>query len=110
MNRSDDPRDTQRASPGSPGQPQPQDAGGGKQSGEGSYKATRDYDRGVKEHLRTHDVEREARDAAPRSEEEARQMEQAEELGRKKAEGMRDSKDRMDRSDGARGPGAGDVK
>lgn len=110
MNRSHDRRDPKRASSGSPGRPPPQDAGGGKQHGEGNYKATRDYDRGVKEHLRTHDVEREARDAAPRSQEEARQMEQAEELGRKKAEGMRDPKDRMDGPAGARGPDSGDVK
>ena len=50
---------------------QQQDAGGGagQQYGEGNYKATRDYDRGLKEHLKSHDVEREARDAAPRSDE-----------------------------------------
>jgi hypothetical protein len=80
-------------------------AGVDKEHGEGNYKATRDYDRGVKEHLRTHDVEREARDAAPRSEEEAREMQRAEELGKKKAEGMKDPKDRMDDA-----PGEGRVK
>ena len=68
----------------SPAGPQ-QKSGAGGQYGEGNYKATRDYDRGLKEHLRTHDVEREARDAAPRSEDEARQMREAEEAGRSKA-------------------------
>jgi hypothetical protein len=62
-------------------------SGEGKQYGEGNYKATRDYNRGVKEHMQTHDVEREARDAAPRSEEEARQMQEAEREGRGKARG-----------------------
>jgi hypothetical protein len=77
-----------------------------KQYGEGNYQASRDYDRGLKEHLRTHDVEREARDAAPRSDEEAREMEQAEDLGKRKAEGMKDPKDQMDDSgrDGKAGP------
>jgi len=49
--------------------------------------ATRDYNRGVKEHMEKHDIEREARDAAPRSEEEARQMEEAERAGKDKARG-----------------------
>jgi hypothetical protein len=53
--------------------------------GEGNYQATRDYNRGLKEHMEKHDIEREARDAAPRSEEEARQMEEAERAGKDKA-------------------------
>jgi hypothetical protein len=111
MNRSDD-RSDDRAPDKAPSsapqkQQQQQGAGGDKQHGEGNYQATRDYDRGVKEHLRTHDVEREARDAAPRSPEEAREMQQAEDLGKKKAQGMRDSKDRMDRTDADT---EGDVK
>lgn len=82
-----------------PGQRQQQQQGAGDpQHGEGDYQATRDYDSGLAEHLRTHDVEREARDAAPRSEEEAREMREAEELGKRKAGGMRDPKDRMDGS------------
>lgn len=103
MNRSDDRRDDRpqgRQEPAPSSQQQrPQGGGGDTQHGEGNYKATRDYDRGVKEHLRTHDVEREARDAAPRSEEEAREMQRAEDLGKEKARGMQDSKDRMDRTD-----------
>ncbi len=102
MNRSDDRRDSQQPPSGPASREQPQDAGADKQHGEGDYEATRDYNRGLKEHIRTHDVEREARDAAPRSEEEAREMQQAEDLGRKKAEGMQDPKDRMDR------PGSGE--
>lgn len=108
MNRSDDrrekprqpapsqPSQQQSASSSRSGQQQQQGSGGDNEHGEGSYKATRDYDRGLKEHLSTHDVEREARDAAPRSEEEAREMREAEDLGKRKAEGMRDPKDRMD--------------
>jgi hypothetical protein len=77
--------------PRKPGQQgrQQQEAGGGagNQYGEGNYQATRDYNRGVKEHMEKHDIEREARDAAPRSEEEARQMEEAERAGKDKARG-----------------------
>ena len=74
--------------PGQHGQQQ-QEAGGGtgNQYGEGNYQATRDYNRGVKEHMEKHDIEREARDAAPRSEEEARQMAEAERAGKDKARG-----------------------
>jgi len=74
--------------PGQQGRQQ-QEAGGGAgdQYGEGNYQATRDYNRGVKEHMEKHDIEREARDAAPRSEEEARQMEEAERAGKDKARG-----------------------
>jgi hypothetical protein len=81
-------------------QPQERDSGGGKQQqqsgegqqyGEGNYKATRQYNEGVKEHMQKHDVEREARDAAPKSDAEARDMERAEEAGRSRAKG--DSKD-----------------
>src|SRR2546423_15319409 len=63
-------------------------AGGeGKQYGEGSYSGTRQYDKGLKEHLQTHDIEREARDAAPRSPDDARQMSEAERIGRSRAKG-----------------------
>jgi hypothetical protein len=84
-------RKLQRKSPQQPagqppaGQQQSGSGGEGGQYGEGNYQATRDYDRGLKEHLKTHDIEREARDAAPRSEEEARQMREAEEAGKSRA-------------------------
>ena len=68
------------------GKQQPQ-SGTGKQYGEGNYKATRDYNEGVKEHMQRHDVEKEARDAAPRSREEARDMERAEREARSRAKG-----------------------
>ncbi len=56
-----------------------------REHGEGNYRATRDYDEGVKQHLETHDVEREAREAAPRSPEEAREMDRAEREGKRRA-------------------------
>lgn len=67
-----------------PREPVPQQAQQSAQGeyGEGNYKAARDYDDGVKRHLATHDVEKEARDAAPRSPAEAQDMERAEEAGR----------------------------
>ena len=58
-----------------------------KEHGEGNYKATRDYDEGLKRHIATHDVEREAHDAAPRSRREAEDMERAEETGRARGRG-----------------------
>ncbi len=102
MNRPDDRRHSGRQ-PDSQPQPQPQPQPGAsddQEHGEGNYEATRDYDRGLKEHMRTHDVEREARAAAPRSDEEAREMQRAEDLGKKKAQGMQDPKDRMDDGSG----------
>ena len=109
MNRSDDRRDERQQGRQDPSSAQPQQRrqgdGGDKQYGEGNYKATRDYDRGVQEHMRKHDVEREARDAAPRSEEEAREMERAEDLGKKRAQGMQDPKDRMEGSERDEGGG-----
>ncbi len=55
------------------------------ENGEGSYSGTRDYQAGVKAYLETADVEKDARDAAPESAEEARALEKAEEAGRKPA-------------------------
>ena len=66
---------------------QQQQSGEGQQYGEGNYKATRDYNRGLKDHVEHHDIEKEARDAEPRSEEEARQMDEAEREGRSRAKG-----------------------
>ena len=68
-------------------QQQQQQSGGGQQYGEGNYKGTRDYNRGLKEHVEHHDIEKEARDAAPQSEEEADEMEDAERAGRERARG-----------------------
>jgi hypothetical protein len=67
---------------------QQQDQGGeGKQYGEGNYKATRDYNRGLKDHVEHHDIEREARDAAPKSAEEEKEMEEAERIAKSKSRG-----------------------
>ena len=65
--------------------------GEGQQYGEGNYKATRQYNEGVKDHVEHHDIEREARDAAPRSASEEKEMEEAERIGRSKARGEDES-------------------
>jgi hypothetical protein len=69
--------------------PQQQQAqsGEGQQYGEGNYKASRDYNRGLQEHLQNHDIEKEARDAAPRSGAEEKEMEEAERFAKSKARG-----------------------
>jgi hypothetical protein len=71
---------------GAPQQQQKQ-GGEGKQYGEGSYSGTRQYNEGVKDHVEHHDIEREARDAAPRNPSEEKEMEEAERVGRGKARG-----------------------
>lgn len=60
-------------------------SGEGKQYGEGSYSGTRQYNEGLKEHVDNHDIEREARDAAPRSDAEEKDMEEAERIGRSRS-------------------------
>jgi hypothetical protein len=74
------------------GQQQQQQSGEGQQYGEGNYKATRDYNRGMKDHVEHHDIEKEARDAAPRSEAEAKEMEDAERAGASRAKGTGSAK------------------
>ncbi len=68
------------------GQQQAQ-TGEGQQYGEGNYKATRQYNDGLKDHVEHHDIEREARDAAPRTAAEEQQMAEAERIGRSKSRG-----------------------
>ena len=70
-----------------------QQSGEGQQYGEGNYKATRDYNRGLKDHVEHHDIEKEARDAAPKSEQEAREMEEAERVARDRAKGSAKAED-----------------
>ena len=65
----------------------------GKQYGEGSYSGTRQYNEGLKEHVEHHDIEREARNAAPRSADEAQELEDAERVGRSRARDGRQSPD-----------------
>jgi hypothetical protein len=64
-----------------PGQKGPQ------QMGEGSYEGARDYKERTEEYLKRNDVEADAEAAKPRSEQEARDMERAEEEGRKHSKG-----------------------
>ena len=66
---------------------QQQQSGTGQQYGEGSYSGTRQYNEGVKEHMQHHDVEREARDAEPRTAAEEKEMEEAERVGRSRSRG-----------------------
>jgi len=53
--------------------------------GEGNYDAARRYNEATREHARSGNVEREARDAKPGSTEEARDLERAEQEGRSRA-------------------------
>ena len=70
-----------------PDSQQQMQGGEGQQYGEGNYKATRQYNEGMKEHVENHDIEREARDAAPRTAAEEKEMEEAERIGRSKSRG-----------------------
>ena len=88
---------------GQPGQQQ-QQSGTGQQYGEGSYSGTRQYNQGVKEHMEHHDVEREARDAEPRSAAEEKEMEEAERVGRSKSRGEGSPVDGEDTPTRARPP------
>ena len=55
--------------------------------GEGSYEGTRDYNQRTAEYLKSHDVKKDAEAAKPRSEQEAREMEQAEQEGKSHSRG-----------------------
>ena len=80
-------------------QKQQQQSGTGQQYGEGSYSGTRQYNQGVKEHMQHHDVEREARDAEPRSAAEEKEMEEAERVARSRSRGEGSSVDGEDSPD-----------
>jgi hypothetical protein len=58
-----------------------------KVQGEGDYEATRRYRKRTEQYLGTHDVEKDARRAAPRSRKEAETMVAAESAGKKRAKG-----------------------
>jgi hypothetical protein len=68
---------------------QPQGADPKQEMGEGSYEATRDYQKNIKEYLKKADVEADAQAAKPHSEQEARDLEQAEKEGRSHSKGER---------------------
>ena len=69
------------------GQQQQLQSGEGKEYGEGNYKATKQYNDGLKDHVEHHDIEKDAREAAPKSAAEAKEMEEAERIGRSRAKG-----------------------
>ncbi|MBK0394721.1 hypothetical protein [Ramlibacter algicola] len=57
------------------------------QMGEGSYEATKDYQERIGRYLEDADVEKDAENAKPRSEEEARELERAEREGQSHSKG-----------------------
>jgi len=69
-------------------QPRP-DAQGGQVEGEGSYSATRNYQKDIKEYLEKADVDKDAEAAKPRSDSEARELEDAEREGKSHSRGER---------------------
>ena len=58
-----------------------------KVQGEGDYEATRRYRKRTEQFLGSHDVDKEAREAEPRSRKEAESMQAAEAAGKKRAKG-----------------------
>jgi hypothetical protein len=58
-----------------------------KVQGEGDYEATRRYRKRTEQYVASHDVEKDAREAAPRSRKEAESMAAAEAAGKKRAKG-----------------------
>lgn len=88
-----DPSDSdpgQQPSDSKEGQPRADESGSGRRDiGEGSYEATRDYQKNIKEYLKKGDVRKDAEAAGPRSEQEARELEQAEKEGRSHSKGER---------------------
>jgi hypothetical protein len=64
-------------------------AEGGKVEGEGSYSASRDYQKNIKEYLDKADVQADAEASKPRSESEAKDLEQAEREGKSHSKGER---------------------
>ena len=59
------------------------------QLGEGSYEGTRDYQENIKDYLKNADVDADAKAAQPRSAQEARDIEKAEEEGKSHSKGER---------------------
>ena len=84
--RHSDPQQQQAGS--SDFQPKPA-VGKPEQMGEGSYEGSRDYQQRTEEYLKKADVEADAEAAKPRSAEEARELEQAEEEAKSHSKGER---------------------
>ena len=72
-----------------PAATQPAADGHEQQMGEGSYEGTRKYQERTQEYLKKADVEADAEAAKPRSEQEARDLEKAEQEGRSHSKGER---------------------
>lgn len=84
--------------------PGSKDAGKDQVQGEGNYEAARRYEDKLRDHVQHHDVEREARDAEPKSEGEKREMERAEEIGKRRAkeeDALLDNPEDIEREEGA---------
>src|SRR5688500_11159070 len=82
--------DTQQQQSGSNDfQPKPAAQKKEQQMGEGSYEASRDYKQRTEEYLKKADVEADAEAAKPRSEQEARDLDEAEKEGRSHSKGER---------------------
>lgn len=64
-------------------------AGGQGVEGEGSYTATRDYQKNIKDYLDKADVQADAEAAKPRSDAEAKDLDEAEREGRSHSKGER---------------------
>lgn len=62
---------------------------GSEVEGEGSYSATRNYQKNIKDYLDKADVEADAEKSKPRSDSEAREMDEAEREGRSHSKGER---------------------
>jgi hypothetical protein len=78
----------QQPSGSSENQPKPGAQEGDKgEMGEGSYEATRDYQKNIQDYLKKADVEADAQASKPRSEQEARDLEAAEKEGRSHSKG-----------------------
>lgn len=68
---------------------QPQADGGNQEMGEGSYEGTREYQKNIGDYLKKADVQKDAENAKPRSEQEARDMNEAEQEGKSHSKGER---------------------
>ena len=81
--------DRQRPGAGQQTGSQQQQGGKPQQMGEGSYEASRDYKERIEGYMDKADIERDAQAAKPRSEQEAREMQEAEREGRSHSRGER---------------------
>lgn len=64
-------------------------ADGSQVEGEGSYRAAKNYQKDIQEYLQKGDVEADMQNSKPRSESEAREMEEAEREGKSHSKGER---------------------